>query len=69
MKGVRYNQGDEIIEITIRDSSGARQDVRRANKLDDEENGKWLMWLIRKWGVRFKIPKGFLDLDSEFLRY
>lgn len=65
----KYNTGDEIIEVTIRDSSGARQDVRRANKLDAEENGKILIWLIRKWGVKFKFNKDFLDLDNEFFKF
>lgn len=69
MRGVKYNQGDEIIEVTIRDSSGARQDIRRANKSDEEENGKWLLWLIRKWGVKFKFPKEFMDVESEFFKY
>lgn len=69
MKGVRYNQGDDIVEVTIRDSSGARVEVRRCNKSDDKENGKWLLWLIRKHGVRFKIDTEFLDIDSEFFKF
>jgi hypothetical protein len=65
----RYNDGDDIIEINVRDPSGARYDGRRSNKSDAKENGRWLMWLIRKHGVKFQIEKGLFDLDSEFFKY
>lgn len=66
MKNVRYNRGDEIVEITIRDQTGARIEVRRNNLNDEKENSKWLKWLITKWGVKFKVDNDFMDLNSEF---
>lgn len=69
MGRVHYNRGDEIVEITIRDTSGARMEVRRCNITDEIENGRWLKWLIQKWGVKFKIEKSFMDVDNSFLKF
>lgn len=68
MKNIKYNRGDEIVEVTIRDTSGARIEVRRSNLSDDKENGRWLKWLMQKWGVRFKVDGEFLNLDSDFFK-
>ena len=65
---VKFNQGDEILEVTMRDSSMARLECRRCNNNDPEDCGRIIKWLMVKWGTRFKFEKGFLDIDSEFLK-
>jgi hypothetical protein len=64
-----YNHGDEILEVTIRDTSGARIEIRRSNISDKKENGNILSWLIKKWNVKFQLDKSFLDIDSDFFKY
>jgi hypothetical protein len=66
---VSYNRGDEILEVTIRDTSGARIEVRRSNISDERENGRILSWLINKWGLKFKYDKSLLDIDNDFFKY
>lgn len=69
MKNVKYNRGDEIIEVIIRDSSGSKMQIWRNNINDFRANGKLLMCLIKKWGMRFDLPdKSWLDIDNEFFR-
>ena len=64
---VKFNSGDEILEVTIRDASMGKIETRRCNKSDAQDCGEILLWLINKWGVRFKVNKTFFNLDSEFL--
>lgn len=66
-KNLKFNKNDEIIEVTIRDATGRRIEVRRSNKLDKVGNGKLLMWLMKKWDVKFKVSNELLDFDSDFL--
>lgn len=71
MRRPNYNSGDEILEVTIRDTSGSKIEVRRSNLSDKKENGKILKWLIDKWGVKFKIDRtnrSLLDLEEDFLK-
>lgn len=65
---VRYNSGDEVIEIKVLDDKGGKLDARRANKSDSEANSRWLKWLVEKWGVKFKEQRTE-KVDSEFLKY
>lgn len=69
MRRVNYNIGDEIIEIVIRDSTGAKLEARRTNASNSKENGRWLTWLIKKWGVKFEVDRAYLDMDSEFFKF
>lgn len=69
MSRVNYNLGDEVIEIVVRDSSGAKLEVRRSNISNSKENGKWLTWLIKKWGLKFDVDKSYLDMDNEFFKF
>lgn len=69
MRQVHYNQGDEILEITIRDQTGARIEVRRCNLNDEKECGKIVKWLKDKYGFKFKFDKSWLEVDNEFLKY
>lgn len=69
MKSVQYNQGDEVIEVTVRDHTGARIEVRRCNLSDEKECGKLVKWLKEKYGFKFKIDREWLELDNEFLKF
>ncbi len=69
MKNVSYNNRDEIIEVIIRDSSGQKMQVWRNNLRDAKRNGNLLRNLIKKWGMKFELDKGFLDLDTEILKF
>lgn len=69
MRTVTYNRGDEIIEVTIRDSSGARIEVRRCNLSDNKECGKIWKWLHDKYNFKPTIEKAFLSEQSEFLKF
>lgn len=69
-ENVKYNRGDEIIEVVIRDNSGSKMQIWRNNINDSTANGNLLMCLVTKWGMKFNIKKGsFLDMDSEFLKF
>lgn len=69
MRQVHYNKGDEIIEVTIRDQTGARIEVRRCNLSDERECGKLLKWLKDKYGFKIKLDKLWLDSDTEFFKF
>ena len=69
MKNVRYNQSDEIIEVIIRDASGQKMQVWRNNISDAKRNGNLLKTLMKKWGMKFELEKGFLDLETEILKF
>lgn len=69
MKSVRYNQGDEILEVTVRDATGARIEVRRCNLKDDREINKLIKWLVDKYNVRIKYDNKILSIDSEFIKF
>lgn len=69
MKRVHYNRGDEIVEVVIRDSSGARIEVRRCNLSDDKECGHIIKWLKDKYNFKIKVDKEFLDTQNEFFRF
>lgn len=69
MRRVHYNKGDEIIEVTIRDQTGARIEIRRCNLADEEECGNIIRWLKDKYGFRAKINKDWLALDTEFFKF
>lgn len=65
---IRYNQGDDILEVVVKDATGAKIEVRRANKQDHNECGKIIKWLIQKHGFKFKIDKMWIDMDNEFFK-
>ena len=67
--GTQYRNGDEILEVCIRDETGAKIEVRRCNRADEIQCGRILVWLRDKWGIRFKIDKGFIEFEDEFLKY
>ena len=69
VKNVNYNQGDEIIEVIIRDGSGAKLQIWRNNIIDSKANGRLLSLLIRKWGMNFDNTKEFTNIESEFLKF
>jgi len=69
MKNVKFNQGDEIIEVIIKDGSGRKMQIWRNNISDSVSNGKLLEVLVKKWGMEFgKSNKVFLDMGNEFLK-
>ena len=69
MRTVHYNRGDEILEVSIRDSSGAKIEVRRCNLSDSVESGKILKWLREKYGFTPTNYNSFMDIDSEFMKF
>lgn len=69
MNNVKYNRGDEIIEVIIKDGTGKKMQIWRNNITDSVANGKLLEVLVKKWGMEFgKSNKTFLNLDNEFLK-
>lgn len=69
MRRVSYNQGDEILEVTIRDQTGSKIEVRRCNIGDEKECGRIVRWLREKYGFKAKVDKHGLEVESEFLRF
>jgi hypothetical protein len=70
MKNVHYNQGAEIIEVVIRDSSGSKMQVWRNNIKDSHANTRLIKCLVKKWGMNFdEEDKTLTDLDAEFLKF
>jgi len=69
MRRVSYNQGDEILEIVIRDQTGSKIEVRRCNIADEKECGRMFKWLKDKYGFKMKIEDGILDVDTEFFKF
>lgn len=69
MRRVAYNQGDEILEVIIRDQSGSKIEVRRCNINDERECGKMIRWLRDKYGFKMKLDKTWLDVEAEFLKF
>ena len=71
MKKVYYSRdtgGDEILEVIIRDSTGAKIEVRRCNLSDSKECGKIYKWLIDKYGFAPTIPQDFLSVENDFFK-
>jgi hypothetical protein len=66
---IQYNRGDEILEVTIRDQTGAKIETRRCNLSDVKECGKILKWLKDKYGFTPLIEKSLFDMDTEFLKF
>lgn len=65
---IRYNRGDEILDISIRDQSGAKIEIRRCNLSDEEEYGRIVFHIYKKYGKLPKLKgKSLLDMDSEML--
>jgi len=69
MRSVSYNRGDDILEVTIRDSSGGKIEVRRCNLSDGKQCGMILKWLKDKYQFTPLIDKSFFDLQNEFLKF
>jgi hypothetical protein len=65
---VHYNQGDEILEVVVKDQTGAKIEVRRCNLADEKECGKIMIWLKDKYGFKVNIDHSFLSLESELLK-
>lgn len=69
MRRVSYNQGDEILEVVVRDQTGSKIETRRCNIGDAKECGKIMRWLKEKYGFKMKVEKGWLDVEAEFLKF
>lgn len=68
MRRVRYNHGDEILEIIVKDQSGAKIEVFRCNGQDAEEYANIIMRIYKKFDIKPKLPNNFLDINSEFFK-
>ena len=77
-RGLSVNMGniikgssDDIIEITVRDYSGARQESRRCPAKDEASLDRIIKWLKEKYGTgtTTENEKSWLSLDSEFLKF
>lgn len=60
-----YNRGSDIIEIVIRDSSGAKMDILRANVDDEEVVLALFKSIIKKYGYKKGIEDNFWEADKE----
>lgn len=68
MSKITYNKGDGIIEIMIRDETGARIESFKSN-LEDKSRQKWIgRQLKAKYGIDFSVSivknnkdEGFFD--------
>ena len=59
----RYNEGGEIIEITIRESNGAKIETYKFN-ISDTQRSKQIMNIIRKkYGLQDLKKKEDRDID------
>lgn len=63
-----FNQGDDIIEIVIRDSSGKTIEKRMANISDKEEVIRILRGLMQKYDINLDKPSDILSMDNEFFK-
>lgn len=48
---VRYNCGDGIIEVTMRDSTGKKEEDFKANQSDKKTHGEIGLALYQKYGI------------------
>lgn len=68
----KYNRGDEIIEITVKDPSGAKEESISFNKLDKKNVARALKYLEEKWGLdtsfyrKVSIEPGITETDESF---
>lgn len=69
MASLNLNMGDEILEVIIKDRTGAKIEVRRCNLSDRKEGGKIIKWLKDKYDFNPLFSNGFTELDSEFLKF
>ena len=67
MVRVSYQNGDEIIEVIVRDSSGAKIETWRCNRDDEKEYGKIISRIWRKYGAKPIFDNSFLDIDKGIL--
>ena len=67
----------EVVDISVRDFSGARIQSFKSNSEDVNTNTNIIKILIEKYGVKIdlerllnrKVEDTFLDPDSEFLKF
>jgi hypothetical protein len=65
---VKYYSGDGIIEITVRDETGAKEDFYRCNMLDKKAQKKIGRLLKQKYDVDLTPPK-MVEGDTGFFDY
>lgn len=57
----------DILEVTIRDYSGARIESRKCNLLDKKAIRIIVLWLKEKYGV--EIEKDWFAVEDDFLKF
>lgn len=58
---VQYNQGDGIVEVTVRTDTGAKLDKLVANQSDRKQHKKIGRILRDKYGIDFTPDNGMFD--------
>lgn len=70
---MRFRPTGEMLEVDIRDSTGARIEKRKISLGDKKAATRLMQWLCDKYGFEFDYPfkkeegTGWLDPDSSFL--
>ena len=69
MVKIRYNVGEDIIQISVLDPSGAKLETYRCNKSDSKEYGRILKILYEKYDAKPELDKGFLEVEEGFFKF
>ena len=61
-----YNNGDEILEIIVRDQTGGKIETLRCNMSDNKQVTRIIRYLKSKYGITFMESS---NQESDFWRY
>ena len=71
--GNQFNDGNDVVELVIKDSTSRRIYVRRVNVSNEQDLISMFNSVLRKYGVKFKIknyvwkdPMPWLKADEDF---
>ena len=69
MGNIINGNSDDIVEINIRDYSGAKIETRRFPAKDETSLKKIFKWIREKYGTGTPEKSDWLDLDNQFFKF